>query len=272
MLALFLPYHVDVPMRRVPWLNWVLIGTTCLVSLAGMGAMSQEHEDAWVWKWCLSRGEDFRIYQLLTHLFVHADLLHLGSNMFFLFLFGNAINAKLGHGRFLAAYLVAGIFGGLVWLASGGGDILLGASGAICGITGMFLVLYPLNEVATFYVWYIFWIGDMGILYWSSIWVILIFVLVDLIGAFFWWHNQAVAYVAHLGGYFFGISAAVILLVMGWIKPDEGEVTLLQYLGIRGQMQVRRRKKKRSLIRRKPPSEPKPPTPPPTTHWGSWGD
>jgi membrane associated rhomboid family serine protease len=268
-MFLFLPYHVDVPMQRIPWANWVLIAVTSLVSLAGIGANREFGSDAWMWKWCLHR-ENFRLYQLLTFQLVHADVVHLFLNMYFLFLFGNAVNAKIGHARFLSLYFALGAFTGLVWALTDSADMLLGASGAVCVITGMFLILYPLNEVAVFYGWYVLRTGDMGVMYMSSIWLILAYIVYDLTGCFLWSH-EPIAYISHLTGYFLGIAAAVALLLGGWIKPAEGEETLLQYLNIHGPAaKQRRRKKRRSLIRRQPGAEELTEQQSPGTSWTDW--
>src|SRR6516162_1179759 len=120
-----IPLTVDVPMKRLPWANWALILATVAVSLAvpftdtkdfslDVESGSPHHLSPLV----LQR-ERFAAYQLVTALFQHADLLHLFGNMLFLFVFGNAINAKLGHLPFLAAYLGIGAMEGLVWLAVG---------------------------------------------------------------------------------------------------------------------------------------------------------
>jgi membrane associated rhomboid family serine protease len=74
----------------------------------------------------LRRDNGFRSYQLVTALFQHAGLLHLAGNMLFLFVFGNAVNAKLGHPAFLAAYLGIGVLTGVAWLALGPGEVCLG--------------------------------------------------------------------------------------------------------------------------------------------------
>ena len=80
-------------------------------------------------------------------------VLHLLGNLLFLFTFGNAVNAKLGHLPFLALYFGSGAFAGLAWLLLGSRVPVLGASGAIMGITGAFLVLYPLNEISYYDEW-----------------------------------------------------------------------------------------------------------------------
>ncbi|MDW8221580.1 MAG: rhomboid family intramembrane serine protease [Gemmatales bacterium] len=272
---LVVPYHADVPMARVPWANWGLMGITVLLSAAGISSYEQFGGGAWLWSWCLDR-ENFRVYQLLTHQFVHHGLVHLGLNMFFLFIFGNAINAKLGHMRFLAAYLCLGALSGLAWMATGQGKLLLGASGAICGIAGLFLIFYPLNEVSVFYLWFFFFTGDMGITSYSALWVITAFFFLDLAGALLW-AGEPVAYIAHLAGYILGVAAGLMMLTFRWVTPEEGEETLLQVLGLSTPAaQKPKQKKRRSFLRSEPAAEPQqsPPSavPPPRKPWSAWGD
>src|SRR5947209_19825054 len=152
-----IPLTVDVPMKRLPWANWGLILTTVVISLAVPSATaevtirSREVLTHYHYSPLVLQREGFAAYQFVTALFQHADLIHLFGNMLFLFVFGNAINAKLGHGGFLASYLGIGVLVHLVWLAVGGGEAYLGASGAIMGVCGMFLVLYPRNDVRVFW-------------------------------------------------------------------------------------------------------------------------
>src|SRR6266511_996074 len=148
-----IPLTVDVPMKRLPWANWALILVTVVISLAVRYATEEvtvrsfEVLTRYHYSPLVLQRDGFAAYQLVTALFQHADLLHLFGNMLFLFVFGNAVNAKLGHVRFLTAYLGIGVLVNLVWLGMGHGAACLGASGAIMGMCGMFLVLYPRNSV-----------------------------------------------------------------------------------------------------------------------------
>ncbi len=136
----FLPYLVDVPMHRWPIANWILILFTCIISI---GMFPQVHRwerhaashiqytmhnghlvETYVASgqhqrmidYFLEQPGNFQISQLVGSLFLHAGWIHLLGNMFFLWLFGNAVNAKLGHWQFLALYFSAGIFAGIVYL------------------------------------------------------------------------------------------------------------------------------------------------------------
>jgi membrane associated rhomboid family serine protease len=253
---MFIPYTVDVPMARLPVANWVLIAITTLLSFAVfVGAFAppdRQREQEMVWdRFKNQEPEDFDEYlaalerqqrlpplalgrsafsfsQLFTYVFVHADIFHLVGNMIFLFVFGNAVNAKLGHGLFVVFYFLFGALAGIAWLVlSSGGGALVGASGAIMGLVGMFLAFYPRNDVQVFYMFTLVWTGQFRI---ASGLLIAFYMVLDLLGAFFG-GGGAVAYVSHVVGCLAGLALAVALLNFRWAKADEGEETLLQVLG-----------------------------------------
>jgi membrane associated rhomboid family serine protease len=174
----------------------------------------------------------FAAYQLVTALFQHADLVHLFGNMLFLFVFGNAIDAKLGHVRFLAAYLGIGALVNAAWLLLGHRQACLGASAAIMGLCGMFLVLYPRNGVRVFWEEIAFimrsWTGELP--GWA---VVLLYLAFDLWGALTD-SMSGIGYVGHIAGAVLGAGLAVILLKAAWLAPDRGEQTLLQWLAGEG--------------------------------------
>jgi membrane associated rhomboid family serine protease len=88
---------------------------------------------------------------LITSTFVHGGWLHIGFNMLFLFVFGPAVENVCGHARFLAYYLLCGIAGGIAQLAIAPNSHVptLGASGAIAGVLGGYLVRFPFASVRT---------------------------------------------------------------------------------------------------------------------------
>jgi len=95
---------------------------------------------------------------LLTSMFLHANVMHLIGNMWFLCVFGRNVECALDHGRFLAFYLACGIVGGLAYTISDASSVIpcLGASGAISGIMGAYLAIHPLNPIS---IWFGFFIG-----------------------------------------------------------------------------------------------------------------
>jgi membrane associated rhomboid family serine protease len=82
---------------------------------------------------------------LLTYMFLHADIVHLGGNMLFLWVFGDNVEDAMGHVRFLFFYLACGIFAGLFhsWMVPDSDMPLIGASGAVAGVIAAYLMLHP---------------------------------------------------------------------------------------------------------------------------------
>ena len=88
---------------------------------------------------------------LITSMFLHAGLLHIGSNMLYLFIFGDNVEDQLGHVRFLVFYFVCGIAAGLthIYINAGSQVPSVGASGAIAGVLAAYLRLFPSASVRT---------------------------------------------------------------------------------------------------------------------------
>jgi rhomboid family protein len=147
---------------------------------------------------------------VFTGMFTHAGLLHLGGNMLFLWIFGNNVEDSMGPVRFVIFYLLGGIAALALQVAIGPDSAVptLGASGAIAGVLGGYIVLYPRARVLTL------------------IFLIIFFTFLELpavLFLFIWFAQQAVfgavgltnpsgngggvAYFAHVGGFVFGLLA-----------------------------------------------------------------
>lgn len=218
---MFFPYNVDVPMERVPIANWVLVGLTALVSII----IFQSGSEALIMNLPLWRGDNFSAIQLPGYALVHAGPVHLIGNMIFLFCFGNAINAKFGHVIFLAFYFAVAILTGLAWLAFGSGLVLVGASGAIMGVVGAFLILYPKNDVSVCYIL----IVRNGTFQMPSGLLIALYIVFDIWGLAST-DVSPVAYICHVAGAVIGILVAVVLLKTGRIESTQYEQNLLEIL------------------------------------------
>lgn len=164
------------------------------------------------------------ILTLFTAQFLHGGILHLGGNMLYLWIFGNNIEEALGHGRFLVFYLVCGALASLAqWFFSAYSEVpSLGASGAIAGIMGAYVLRFPQAEVLTLLPLFIIW---------TTIRIPAVFFLG------FWFIQQAfygfaslgtassigmesggVAYWAHAGGFVFG---AILGPLLGLLDQEE---------------------------------------------------
>jgi membrane associated rhomboid family serine protease len=195
-----IPYRIETLFQYEPWANKVLFGVTIAASLAlEAGAFPEEVvQQYFIWG-------DGGPVALLGYLFAHAGIFHLAGNMVFLWVFGNAVCATVGNWAYLALYLGLGVFAGLVHMIVGG-EPVVGASGAISGVVGVAVALYPSNRVNLYY--------SLGLLPRTgrvALWAIALYWTAwDILGAML--HLGAVAYWAHLGGTAAGLAAGLALL------------------------------------------------------------
>ena len=141
----------------------------------------------------------------LTSMFLHGGFMHIASNMWYLWIFGDNVEGRLGHGRFLIFYIAAGLIAAFAELPQlAGSDVpLLGASGAIAGVLGMYLAFFPHHRVDAlipdfFGFWRVMTIPAGLVL---GFWFVLqIFSGVGSIGV----SGGGVAWFAHIGGFAFG--------------------------------------------------------------------
>jgi membrane associated rhomboid family serine protease len=158
-------------------------------------------------------------YTLLTYMFLHGDIIHLASNMLFLWVFGDNVEDAMGHVRYLAFYLICGVAGGLAHAAMLPTSKLplIGASGAVAGVIAAYLILHP-----RVLVWVLaFRFIPLRI---SAAWVLGVWVATQVVMVLV---NQAdqVAWWAHIGGM---VAGAILILFMRrpgvplfdrWITP-----------------------------------------------------
>jgi len=210
---MILPIRTSIRPRRTPYANYALIAVNIIIFSL------EYHPDPatggvvfrpWVRQFMLTPIRPY-LWQFVSYAFLHGGLMHIVGNMYFLYLFGNNVNDKLGHISYLCLYLGGAVFAGV------GHTLLhinpvLGASGAVAAVTGAYLVLFPQTLITVLY-WF-FFIGTMEL---SALYFIAFKLIV--------WDNvveprfsvAAVAYDAHLAGYAFGIAAMLVMLATGLI-------------------------------------------------------
>jgi membrane associated rhomboid family serine protease len=215
------PIKDSVPTRSTPIVTIALIAANVLVWIlyedAGQspGYEASINELAYhpceIENSCRQVGEDWPI-TAFTSMFMHADWLHLGGNMLFLWIFGNNVEDQLGRLRFIVFYLLAGLaataaqtFVTLGYGSPEDGQIAnLGASGAIAGVLGAYVLLFPTGRVLTWII-PIFFVPVPAFLY-LGIW----FLFQLIAGGSAFVHPEeggGVAYFAHIGGFVFGFLA-----------------------------------------------------------------
>jgi len=157
-----------------------------------------------------------RLYTLFTSMFLHADLLHLGGNMLFLYIFGDNVEDAFGHGRYLAFYFFSGIAADIafIWTQLFSSDVrallipTIGASGAIAGVLGAYLVLYPRARILTLVLTWWIYIVPIPALFFLGVWFVyqLLYGMLTLgIEAV-----TGIAYWAHIGGFVAGIFFGLV--------------------------------------------------------------
>jgi membrane associated rhomboid family serine protease len=216
---MFLPLHDRNPIRHVdfPFVNYGLIAVTAVIFLiqsmltpelytqasVGFGMIPIVVRDmypqpiVWLPDWAT----------LFTYQFLHADWLHMLTNMLFLWIFGDNIEDALGHWKYLLFYLLCGALAGLAHLAAfpDANYPLIGASGAVAGVMGAYILLYPHARVFVLARIVIpiplpvpaFWM--LG--FWIATQVFYVFIGAD--GGVAWW--------AHVGGFVAGPVMALLL-------------------------------------------------------------
>ncbi len=145
-------------------------------------------------------------------MFLHENLIHLAGNMLFLWLFGASVEGRVRPLQFLAIYFVSGLAGGLLSdLVMGGSHpetFSLGASGAIMGLGGAYLYMFPYSLICVF--WRFGWLYG-GVMEWQARWVVALYVGLDLLAAFVFQSQDGVGHFAHLGGFATGLLCAFLL-------------------------------------------------------------
>ena len=220
-MFLFFPYRVDVPQEHRPVMNWLILGAAVLVFRLQVidPSITMRY---WLNGWGI-RG-------LLGSIWLHGGWLHLLGNCLYLWVFGNAVCSKLGNLGYLPAYVGLGVAGGIGHLLFAGGPAV-GASGAISGLIGMHLVLFPKEPIKCVFFW-IFLPHRPAWFSFRSFWFILPWFALNIQGAMY--GSGRIGYFAHIGGFVAGVGLALLLLKTGDIRVERHEKSILSLLGLGG--------------------------------------
>ncbi|MBS3735299.1 MAG: rhomboid family intramembrane serine protease [Phycisphaerae bacterium] len=231
-----IPIGTDYRMRIRPWVNYALVAANVALYLLGYnGAGANAFPDI---NALMLHPQAPRLEQFFSSMFMHAGLAHLLGNMVFLWVFGNALNDRLGHAAYLGFYLAGGILAGIGYVLLSGRAPVLGASGAISAVTGAYLVLFPRVRVTVLmilvYVLMPIELSSLVFLAFQFVWNL----FYSFAGA-----GGNVAYIAHSSGYVFGIAVAAGLLAARLLPRDGFDLLSLVSGG-------RRRAKFRRMVNR----------------------
>ncbi|MFZ3079979.1 MAG: rhomboid family intramembrane serine protease [Bellilinea sp.] len=195
--------------RTVPLVTYALIVINVLIFLVELSG-----GDAFIQKWAFvpsrflaNPGGDF--LTIFTSMFMHAGWVHLGGNMLYLWIFGDNVEDRFGHLKFIIFYLLCGIAAMFAQLAFSAGSNVpnLGASGAIAGVLGAYIVMFPKGKVNV--------LMGRGVIPMPALVVIGLWIVLQLFSGIGSIADTAqtggVAYMAHIGGFLAGLALTFVL-------------------------------------------------------------
>ena len=226
-----IPLKDDVPSATVPYVTIGLIGLNVLVFLyqasIGIGGDPRAAE-AFVFEFgatpCRLTGAcpvpgDFPspIATIFTSMFLHGGLLHVGGNMLYLWIFGDNVEDTLGHARFAALYLVAGVAAALTQVATNPRSSvpMIGASGAVSGVLGAYILLFPFAGVHMLVIFGFF----ARVVRWPALIVLGFWIVIQFLSGILtfsstaWGAGEAggTAWFAHIGGFLAGMALLFLM-------------------------------------------------------------
>ncbi|MBN2231318.1 MAG: rhomboid family intramembrane serine protease [Deltaproteobacteria bacterium] len=221
-----IPLKDTVPTRTTPWVNYVLIGLNCLLFIYELGWGPQLprflHRVGLVPRLVVAGGGDgiggilSAWLPFFSHMFFHGGWLHLLGNMLYLWIFGDNVEDRLGHGAYVFFYLWCGLVAAGVHVATNPHSMVptIGASGAVAGVMGAYFLLYPRARVVTLVpIIFFFTIIELPAFFFLGIWFLMQLLQGmtslagprQIYGGIAWW--------AHIGGFVCGQ-----LLVTGMLR------------------------------------------------------
>jgi len=201
--------------------RWPIVTLAIIVVNALVFLLELAGGDAFINQWSfvpatISSGHGF--ITIFTAMFMHAGWLHIGGNMLFLWVFGPEIEDAMGPLRYLVFYLLGGVAASLAQIAIDPKSTIpnLGASGAIAAVIGVFLITYPRYQIKT--VLFLGWFFGVRLI--PAVLLVGFWFLTQLfneVGALASTQTGGVAYMAHVGGFLFG-------LVLGRLFEDRARI------------------------------------------------
>ncbi|WP_456425010.1 rhomboid family intramembrane serine protease [Rhodocaloribacter sp.] len=212
-----IPIGDDVPERRYPFVTYTLIGLNVLMFFVELG--QGPRFEAFLYRWGTVPAEVIRwqsnpsvLWTLLTSMFLHGGALHLIGNMLYLNVYGKSLEGTMGPYRYLIFYLLCGLAGGVAHVAFNPASTVpaVGASGAISGVLGAYLLLFPRATVFLavpffFFFWTVALPASFVLTWWFALQLI-----GGMTSAAFTETGGGVAYWAHIGGFVAGMTLVYV--------------------------------------------------------------
>lgn len=217
-MFLLLPYKVDVHSSRKPYANYLVI-----IAIVAVFALQESYLKGRTAPFVLA---GWSARGLLGYMWLHNGYLHIIFNLIFLWVFGNAVCAKVGNVLYLPVYIATGLLAAVIHLTF---DVRMavGASGALYGIIGAYFVLYPYNSIKCFF-WFLAYLRFFSI---AGFWIILLRLAFDIVGAISG-YTEGPAYFAHIGGFVGGVILAIILVISKLVTRDSMDDAIVRSIKI----------------------------------------
>jgi membrane associated rhomboid family serine protease len=207
-----IPLRDNISSRTFPVVNYALIAANlvCFLYQLSLG----QHMDRFVLAWGMvpanvvgyhGHGPLATFTPVITAMFLHGGWLHVLGNMLYLYIFGDNVEDRMGHGRYLVFYLLCGICAAAtqLWSAPAARIPMVGASGAIAGVMGAYFCLYPRARIVTLiFLFIIIDFVEVPAFFFLAFWFLLQFIN----GAVSSSSQGGVAWWAHIGGFAGGIA------------------------------------------------------------------
>lgn len=205
-----IPIGDETPSRIIPIFNWLIIIACVGVFIwqTGGGVEFFRYTVNTYGLVPLDVLEGERTYSFVTYMFLHGGVVHLIGNMLFLFIFGDNIEDRLGHLKYLSFYVISGILASAIWVIAGQESNMpvVGASGAISAVMAAYLLMFPSAKVRTLItIGFMVWPVKVPAYIMIGLWIVL-----QIVNNFLN-PSTGVAYLAHIGGFVVGFILAAIL-------------------------------------------------------------
>jgi membrane associated rhomboid family serine protease len=219
-----IPLRDVIPSRTTPYITVTIIGLNAV---------------AWLFELSLPRRElaiflqqfgvvpaFFSAPTLVTSMFLHGSWMHVIGNMWYLWIFGDNVEDRLGHGRFVIFYLLCGFAAAFGQMAMDPQSTLptIGASGAIAGVMGAYFVLYPQSRVLTLIPWIFLEIVELPAIVLLGFWFLMQLFSAGAIAATANQASGGVAFMAHVAGFLTGLVGVFVFRKReppaAWWNPD----------------------------------------------------
>ena len=208
-----IPLRDVIPSRTTPFVTIGLIVVNVLVFLYEL-SLGEAYLEQFLLYWGLVPAA-FSWVAVLSSMFLHGGVMHVGSNMLFLWIFGDNVEDRMGHGRFVAFYLLCGTAAALAQTAMSPDSIvpMVGASGAVAGVMGAYFVLYPHSRIVTLVpIFFFIHIMEVPAILFLGVWFLLQFVsgVGSIAAATGGEPAGGIAFWAHVAGFVAGLGGVLV--------------------------------------------------------------